>query len=312
MANLIKITLDEQVAPKRIMREQAHFLSQLTNNEIQAKVETKLGEGTRSGQFIHTFQIVVPRLYDYGYELFEVSHGADIYPLKVISSDQLDVYECDDFERFSETIAEILNSPHTKHRLEALKCQVDDEIRGDSFDGGATAAPPAASPAPAEPVTQDESPVVEAPEVAAETPAAAVDTPDTPTDEPMEPMESMESMEEDAFAEDVYFGIDSLLPYNEAYVNKVPDGPGAFIVYSSKNTPLCFGFSSESAKGRLLVHLKGSGSADVRAAMKKGDQLQFAFEETTSRHSAEDMFANRLNKMLFRSLLSEIKPADWK
>ena len=311
MANLIKITLEEQVAPKRIMREQAHYLSQLTNNEIQAKVETRLGEGTRSGQFIHVFQIVVPRLYDYSYDLFEVSHAADIYPLKVISSDQLDVFECDDFDSFTSTVEEILNAPVTKHRLEALKCQVEDEIRGDSsFDSEVPASQPEPTPVAEAQAPSPEPPPEPTPEVAASPEPTEVAATPEPVASAPEPQ--AEAAAEDSPPDDLYFGIDSLLPFNEPYVSHVPDGAGAFVIYSSQNTPLCFGFSSASAKERLMVHLQGKGNADVRSNLKKGDALQFAFEETTSRNAAEDMFANRLNKMVFRSLLAEIKPADWK
>jgi hypothetical protein len=64
--------------PLSIMREQAAALGRRTKNLVEAKVETR----TSRGQFLHSFELVVPSL-DYTYELFEIEHPPELYPVEV-------------------------------------------------------------------------------------------------------------------------------------------------------------------------------------------------------------------------------------
>ena len=65
--------------PLAILREQAALLGKKTQNLIEAKVATAV----RGPKFVHRFQLVVPSMTDYTYELFEVSHGIEMYPVTV-------------------------------------------------------------------------------------------------------------------------------------------------------------------------------------------------------------------------------------
>jgi hypothetical protein len=67
--------------PLSIMREQAAALGPRTKNLVEAKVETKIF----GGQFIHTFELVVPSLDNYTYQLFQIQHPAQMYPIMVMS-----------------------------------------------------------------------------------------------------------------------------------------------------------------------------------------------------------------------------------
>ncbi len=74
-------TLDPvpEKAPATILKEQASALARKTQWKLRGSVETAVG---RHG-FTHTFQIIVPALQDYTYDLFVVSHGLEFYPVKV-------------------------------------------------------------------------------------------------------------------------------------------------------------------------------------------------------------------------------------
>lgn len=67
--------------PVVIMREQAALLGTKTSNLLEATVKTD----AYGDQLVHRFQLVVPALSSYTYELFKVRHGAGIYPVTVIS-----------------------------------------------------------------------------------------------------------------------------------------------------------------------------------------------------------------------------------
>jgi hypothetical protein len=68
--------------PLSIMREQAAALGPRTKNLVEAKVETKIF----GGQFIHTFELVVPSLDNYTYQLFKIQHPANLYPIEVFGA----------------------------------------------------------------------------------------------------------------------------------------------------------------------------------------------------------------------------------
>ena len=57
--------------PASILREQASLLGAKTKNTIEGQVET----WTSGSKLYHSFNLVVPALDNYSYELFKISHG---------------------------------------------------------------------------------------------------------------------------------------------------------------------------------------------------------------------------------------------
>src|ERR1017187_9270395 len=104
--------------PLAVLREQAALLGRKTNNLVEATVTT----GVYRGGFIHRFNLVVPALDDYTYELFAVTHGIELYPVR--KWDPLSVYP--DFpseEAFVEWLRQELSSPETKRIVSNLLAQ---------------------------------------------------------------------------------------------------------------------------------------------------------------------------------------------
>ena len=64
--------------PLSIMREQAALLGPKTDHLVEAQVETR----AFGRMFVHSFNLVVPALDNYTYQLFQVGHGAELYPVQ--------------------------------------------------------------------------------------------------------------------------------------------------------------------------------------------------------------------------------------
>lgn len=75
-----EIEQSQVVPPVAILREQAALLGKKTNHLLEGRVATT---NTGYGAVVHSFYIVAPALDDYTYKLFEISHGADPYPVHV-------------------------------------------------------------------------------------------------------------------------------------------------------------------------------------------------------------------------------------
>ena len=71
------IGVDTTVTPSMILKQQATLLGAKTNHLLEAEVRTR----TSGSSFYHAFYLVVPALDDYTYELFQVSHGVELYPV---------------------------------------------------------------------------------------------------------------------------------------------------------------------------------------------------------------------------------------
>jgi hypothetical protein len=126
-------------APVNILREQASFLGQKTNNLIEAEVRQHEVSPSRDKEFIkefiYDFLIVVPPLDNYRYKLFRISHKISLYPVKInvdedILPDINPTYEREDtFEPailakseddFLAILKEIFNSTKTRRVIGAL------------------------------------------------------------------------------------------------------------------------------------------------------------------------------------------------
>lgn len=109
--------LDEN-PPVALLRKQAALLGEKTGHAVEASIET----GTRSGEFVHYFNLIVPALEDYRYELFRVRHGVDFYPLKVF--DNAGSQDLATEEEFVNWLKALLSSDRTKKIISSLVAQV--------------------------------------------------------------------------------------------------------------------------------------------------------------------------------------------
>ncbi len=74
----------EKVAPVSILKKQASFLGQQTQNLVIAEVESR--PSSRSDSIDHIFYLVAPALGNYRFELFRVSGSVvNLYPIKITS-----------------------------------------------------------------------------------------------------------------------------------------------------------------------------------------------------------------------------------
>jgi len=67
-------------APVTILREQGELLQTKTDYDLRGAVET---EASENNNFLHFFFIEVPRLDNYGYRLFYITHKVLSYPLEI-------------------------------------------------------------------------------------------------------------------------------------------------------------------------------------------------------------------------------------
>ena len=106
--------------PVAVMREQATLLGRKTNNLVEARVRTRVYEG----RFIHYFELVVPALDNYTYELFAVTHGVQPYPVRRGSLLLPPYPEFPSEEAFVEWLRQELSSPETMRIVANLLAQV--------------------------------------------------------------------------------------------------------------------------------------------------------------------------------------------
>jgi len=107
-----EIEVDGTVTPSMILKQQASLLGVKTNHLLEAEVRTH----TYYDSFRHSFDLVVPGLDNYTYELFKVSHGAKLYPVTPLSEADArhngeELLTEDDFKRW---VHHKLSSPDTK------------------------------------------------------------------------------------------------------------------------------------------------------------------------------------------------------
>jgi hypothetical protein len=104
--------------PATILREQASLLGSKTKNTIEAKVDSRV-----SGSLLyHSFNLVVPALDHYTYELFQVSHDVNLYPVHVGFPFTVDLA---DEEAFVKWLGQKLSSAETKGIIGNLLAQAN-------------------------------------------------------------------------------------------------------------------------------------------------------------------------------------------
>ena len=92
------------------------MLGPKTNNLVEARVDTAVA---RDQQFVHHFNLVVPALDNYIYQLFAIQHGIDLYPVKVPGTTQ----ELRNEAEFTEWLPQRLSSPETRKIVSNLVAQ---------------------------------------------------------------------------------------------------------------------------------------------------------------------------------------------
>jgi hypothetical protein len=112
-----EITPSAVRTPVSILREQAALLGAKTGYAIEAKVETRV-TGSR---FYQSFNLVVPALDNYSYELFEIYHEISLYPVRVMSLAE----SLKDEESFVNWLGKKLSSAETKSIIGNLLAQAN-------------------------------------------------------------------------------------------------------------------------------------------------------------------------------------------
>jgi hypothetical protein len=102
--------------PVAILREQAALLGAKTKNLIEATVYTE----SVHGSFRHLFNLIVPGLDNYTYNLFAIDHDIDLYPITVLGTD----LKFDTEEAFTDWLRNFLSSNKTKQIVGNLLAQV--------------------------------------------------------------------------------------------------------------------------------------------------------------------------------------------
>lgn len=103
--------------PLSILRQQAALLGDKTNHLVEARVNTHT-----SGPYInHAFNLVVPALEDYTYQLFQMSHGIELYPVVLDSTHKY--LKLENEEAFVGWLSSCLSSETTKRIIGNLMAQ---------------------------------------------------------------------------------------------------------------------------------------------------------------------------------------------
>lgn len=297
--NLFTIHLDYLIAPKQVLKNQAEHISQLSDGTIHARVETARGSQGMDDCFTHTFHIRVPKL-AYTAQLFEVTHGIDMYPVQVRDVDWTYEKECIDAQSFEAAVAEILNSAATKRRLEALRSQAFaemDEPPPIEFDYASSATVADQTP------DEVESPIDEPLDHAE---VETLDDDDSGSAISMEVEE--ESVETNESEVDYFDEWGEPVELTERSLAGCPDQFGAAIIYSNDGSPL-FIVCAKNIRAALERQLGSKASPVVAKAKKSG--LLFIAGAARSIDDAEQIVESRINTMPFRALLSDSETSDW-
>jgi hypothetical protein len=125
-----EIEQSQVVPPVAILRGQAALLGKKTNHLLEGRV---VSTSTGYGFFVHSFYIVAPALDDYTYKLFEISHGADPYPVLVPGLPHrgalgygvpVEAPQLASEQELLDYIRKILNSDETKRVIGSLLAQI--------------------------------------------------------------------------------------------------------------------------------------------------------------------------------------------
>jgi hypothetical protein len=113
-----EITPSAVRTPASILREQASLLGAKTKNAIEGQIETQIS----GGMFYHSFNLVVPALDNYSYELLKVWHGVNLYP---VSYGYQRGERLENEEAFVDWLGQTLSSAETKRIIGNLLAQAN-------------------------------------------------------------------------------------------------------------------------------------------------------------------------------------------
>ena len=134
--DIIRMSGTSARSPVAILRQQAAYLGDKTQNIVEAEVSTSahirsladpetLAIRRTPGliimppyDFTHTFRLVAPLLDNYKYDLFIVMHNVVIYPLVFKYQDE--DYQVGDEEEFLDRLQAVLSSEKTREIIEQL------------------------------------------------------------------------------------------------------------------------------------------------------------------------------------------------
>lgn len=106
--------------PLSILRQQAALLGDKTKHLVEARVNTY----SSGSDIYHAFNLVVPALGNYTYELFRVDHGIELYPVTLDSSHKF--LKLENEEAFVRWLSSCLSSETTKRIVSNLMGQAAD------------------------------------------------------------------------------------------------------------------------------------------------------------------------------------------
>jgi len=118
--------------PVAILKEQASLLGNKTQNLVIGEVlSSSQDNNSKDARITHRFNVKAPVLGNYSYMLFAISHGIDIYPLRITVDDSIvptlsltrNPVTIDSESKFLELLANILKSKRTTQIVHALLAQ---------------------------------------------------------------------------------------------------------------------------------------------------------------------------------------------
>src|SRR5882757_7771035 len=100
--------------PVAILREQAALLGKKTQNVVEARVDS----GSSGIGFYHSFNLVVPALDEYTYQLFTIRHDVDLYPIRLDDGNH-----AKNEQEFTDWLGRKLSAPDTLRVVQNLLAQ---------------------------------------------------------------------------------------------------------------------------------------------------------------------------------------------
>lgn len=107
--------------PKTILEEQAALLSEATGGMLVGTVKELASGGPN---FCYTLMVVVPALNNYTYQILQIVHPLEMYPLNLSAARPQVNQPVKDQEALESAIEKVLTSAELRAVLSALKSQI--------------------------------------------------------------------------------------------------------------------------------------------------------------------------------------------
>ncbi len=109
-------------APKRVLIEQAQYLTQATKGTLVGKVDDQ--SANASSGFRYDLDVRVPALNNYSVTILRIFHDVDLYPVSLIASRPSKNVSCANEAEFEKAIESVLSSSEVKALLSRLLSQL--------------------------------------------------------------------------------------------------------------------------------------------------------------------------------------------